>query len=229
METTSISAMAGTAASAASTSASNSGSAGAALSSDFQTFLNMLATQLKNQDPLDPVDAEDFAVQLATFSGVEQQVMTNNLLQSLYSQMGLSGLADISAWVGMEARSIAPAYWDGSSVTLAPNPLAAADEAYVIVRDEDGNEVDRFEIDVSADPVEWDGTTQSGAVLPFGYYSFELENMIDGDVAATDAVETYSLVTETQLVDGQLILVLSGGGRILTSDVTGLRRPSGAS
>ena len=45
-----------------------------ALSSDFETFLRMLTTQLQNQDPLNPVDSADFAVQLATFSSVEQQV-----------------------------------------------------------------------------------------------------------------------------------------------------------
>ena len=41
---------------------------------DFQTFLKMLTTQIKNQDPLNPMEGSDFAVQLATFSGVEQQV-----------------------------------------------------------------------------------------------------------------------------------------------------------
>ena len=45
------------------------------ISSDFQTFLTMLTTQLQNQDPLNPVESSDFAVQLATFSGVEQQVI----------------------------------------------------------------------------------------------------------------------------------------------------------
>ena len=47
------------------------------LSSDFETFLKMLTVQLENQDPLNPVDSADYAVQLATFSGVEQQVQTN--------------------------------------------------------------------------------------------------------------------------------------------------------
>lgn len=50
---------------------------------DFTTFLTMLATQIKNQDPLNPMDGADFAVQLATFSGVEQQVQTNMLLQKI--------------------------------------------------------------------------------------------------------------------------------------------------
>jgi len=47
------------------------------ISSDFETFLRMLTVQMQNQDPLNPVDSSDYAVQLATFSSVEQQVQTN--------------------------------------------------------------------------------------------------------------------------------------------------------
>ena len=53
-------------------------SSNSALSSDFETFLKMLTVQMENQDPLNPVDSADFAVQLATFSSVEQQVLTND-------------------------------------------------------------------------------------------------------------------------------------------------------
>ena len=48
----------------------------AVISSDFETFLRMLTVQLENQDPLDPTDSADYAMQLATFSGVEQQVLS---------------------------------------------------------------------------------------------------------------------------------------------------------
>lgn len=53
------------------------------ISSDFETFLRMLTVQMQNQDPLDPVDSSDYAVQLATFSNVERQVQTNDLLREL--------------------------------------------------------------------------------------------------------------------------------------------------
>ena len=52
----------------------------AAVSADFDTFLKMMTTQMKNQDPTKPIDSADYAVQLATFSGVEQQTKTNQLL-----------------------------------------------------------------------------------------------------------------------------------------------------
>lgn len=49
----------------------------------FEVFLKMLTTQIKNQDPLNPMENTEFAVQLATFTGVEQQVQTNLLLTQL--------------------------------------------------------------------------------------------------------------------------------------------------
>lgn len=78
-----------------------------AINSDFETFLIMLTTQMQNQDPLNPIDSSDFAVQLATFSSVEQQVKTNDLLTSLGQQFELMGLSQLAGWVGMEAR-VAP-------------------------------------------------------------------------------------------------------------------------
>lgn len=67
------------------------------INADFQTFLRMLTTQLQNQDPMNPMESSDFSVQLATFSGVEQQVMTNQLLTSLSARMELS---ELSSWHG---------------------------------------------------------------------------------------------------------------------------------
>ena len=63
------------------------------ITSDFDTFLKLLTTQMTNQDPLNPVDSTQFATQLAQFSAVEQQTKTNSLLQGLTSQMALLGMA----------------------------------------------------------------------------------------------------------------------------------------
>ena len=82
--------------------------------------------QMENQDPLNPVDSSDYAVQLATFSGVEQQVQTNDLLRSLATQLGSDGMAQMLAWVGKEARAPTAAYFDGGAITLAPNPVTIA-------------------------------------------------------------------------------------------------------
>ena len=126
---------------AASQSSGNAGEAASALSSDFETFLLMLTTQMENQDPLNPIESQDFAVQLATFSGVEQQVRTNDLLESLANGLGLSGMSQLAGWVGMEARVNAPAVFDVAPITLAPEPDPSSDNAVLVVRDEFGRVV----------------------------------------------------------------------------------------
>ena len=92
---------------ATTTGSATSGSAFA--SSDFETFLKMLTTQIKNQDPLNPMEGTEFAVQLATFSGVEQQVQTNTLLQQMLSN-GTNGLGELSGWIGRDVRTTAPVW-----------------------------------------------------------------------------------------------------------------------
>lgn len=59
---------------------------------DYESFLRLLVTQMKNQDPTAPMDSTDYVAQLATFSQVEQTVQTNNKLDSLL-QMSLLGQA----------------------------------------------------------------------------------------------------------------------------------------
>ena len=62
-----------------------SSTAGSTLAGNFQTFLTLLTTQLQNQNPLDPLDTNQFTQQLVQFAGVEQQLKTNDQLTSLVS------------------------------------------------------------------------------------------------------------------------------------------------
>ncbi len=196
------------------------------ISSDFETFLKMLTTQMQNQDPLNPMESSDFAVQLATFSGVEQQVQTNQLLQGLSAQMGLLGMTQFAGWVGMEARAAAPAFFDGTPITLAPNPVARADRAELIVRNAFGTEVDRREVPVSTDQITWSGFASDGSSVPEGTYSFELRSFEGEDLLRTDIVEHYALVTEARGEADGVFLVLQGGGKVAAAEVTALRRPT---
>ncbi|WP_394180947.1 flagellar hook capping FlgD N-terminal domain-containing protein [Yoonia maritima] len=192
-------------------------------SGDFEMFLQMLTVQMQNQDPLNPVDSTDYATQLATFSGVEQAVMTNDLLKSLSSQLASGGLADMAAWVGKEARAATPAYFDGEPITLAPNPALVADKAEVIVRNDLGVEVQRFDVPISAEPVEWAGVDIGGYPFPEGLYSFELVSSLEGEVLTEDPVELYATVTEVRAQNGETILILDGGVAVATSQVSALR------
>jgi flagellar basal-body rod modification protein FlgD len=212
-------------ASSASTSEADGGTS--ALSSDFETFLRMLTVQMENQDPLNPIESADFAVQLATFSGVEQQVRSNDLLESLVGQNSLSALTQISGWVGMEARAAVAAPFDGQPVTVYPKMPQGADQATLIVRNEFGTVVSRSATPVSEDPISWDGTDQFGANLPHGDYSFEIEGKKEGDVIETLPAEVYAPVVEARLNGSEAVVVFAAGDESPSDEVTAVRQPQG--
>lgn len=197
------------------------------ITSDFNTFLRMLTVQMQNQDPMNPIDSADYAVQLATFSGVEQQVRTNQLLADLQGKFSQLGMAEMASWIGKEARSPSPVRYDGSPVTLSPNPAVGANRAVLVVKDAQGNLVSREEIPVSAAPYQWLGAGSDGSPLPAGTYSIALESLNGQKVIATTPVEHYARVIEAKGGTGGTKLVLEGGIEVLASDVTALREPAG--
>ncbi len=198
---------------------------GGELSGDLDTFLLLLTAQIENQDPLEPMDSTDFVAQLATFSSVEQQTETNDWLDQISGQLGSMGMAEFAGWVGMEARVAAPAYFDGEPITVSPNPVAIADTMSLIVRDENGTEVDRVALPVSTDLFEWDGVGHSGETVPDGVYSFTLESSSNGEVLAEDTAEIYGLVTEVQGEEGTTVMVMEGDVRVDVNMITAVRNP----
>lgn len=198
----------------------------ALVSSDFQTFLRMLTTQLQNQDPLNPMESTDFAVQLATFSGVEQQVRSNELLEGLGAQIGALGMAQLSGWLGMEARTPAPVAFDGNPVALSPTASPLADRAVLVARNALGAEVHRQDLPLPPRPLDWAGFDAAGRLLSPGRYSFEVESYSGEGLIAVDPVETFSRVTEARLEGGEILLVLDGGAEVPAAAITGLRAAS---
>ena len=193
------------------------------ISSDFDTFLRMLTAQMKNQDPLNPVDSTDFATQLATFSAVEQAVTTNDLLRALSAQLGAAGLSDMATWVGKEVRVAAPAYFDGGPITIYPNPLPQAQSGEIVVRDMTGFEVQRVPVPAASDALQWTGTDARGYPMVHGAYEFTYVSLVDGQPIGATPVEVYSQVTEVRSDMGQITLIMKGGIAVAAQDVTALR------
>ncbi|SNT03177.1 flagellar basal-body rod modification protein FlgD [Tropicimonas sediminicola] len=206
------------------TSTSSSGNLTSAVSSDFETFLKMLTVQLQNQDPLNPLDSNDYAVQLATFSGVEQQVRTNDLLSSMLEQSTSEDMARMGEWVGQTVRVEADAFFEGNPITVAPAPVNGADHAELVIRDAYGLERNRFTISLDGAPVEWSGIDSRGATVGWGSYSFQVESYDANDtlMARSDA-EIYAEVVEARTDGTSVSLVLSGGTEVASSQVTAIR------
>jgi flagellar basal-body rod modification protein FlgD len=197
----------------------------AGISSDFNTFLKMLTTQLKNQDPLKPIDSADYAVQLATFSGVEQQVKTNQLLEGLTSQFGVMGMSQLAAWVGQEARASGPVWMDGDAVTVAPEPKTGADHAVLVVRDASGAMVSREDMAANTTSYEWRGEDVQGNPLPTGKYSLSLESYAGDRLLGTGDVLAYARIMEAKNGAQGTTLILEGGIEVAAKDITALRVP----
>lgn len=195
-----------------------------ALSSDFETFLKMLTVQLQNQDPLNPLDSNEYAVQLATFSGVEQQVRTNDLLSAMLEQSASADLSRMAGWVGQTVRVEGAAMFQGDPITVSPSPAQGADHADLVIRDAQGLERNRLRISLDGSPVNWSGTDKRGATVGWGTYSFEVESFDAKDnlVAQSDA-EIYAEVIEARTDGTSVSLVLPGGIEVDSSVVTAIR------
>ncbi len=197
----------------------------AAISSDFETFLLMLTTQMQNQDPLNPIELADFAVQLATFSGVEQQVKTNDLLQSLAQQMGIMGMSQLAGWVGMEARVAGAVQFDGSPVTLAPDFPSGTSQGTLVVRNEAGAEVQRMSLARTEGTIDWAGVGEDGDAAAAGHLRFRAGNQRRGERWPPREVEAFAEITEARMRDGDTVVVLAGGQEVAASQIPALRAP----
>jgi flagellar basal-body rod modification protein FlgD len=204
------------------------GSARSVISSDFDTFLKMLTAQIQNQDPLNPTPSDEFAVQLATFSAVEQQVRTNDLLTALGAQMGTGGLAQVAGWVGMEARAAAPVRFNGTPVTLVPDPAPGADRTELVIRNEAGREVGRMAVPPTREPLIWAGVGPNGNPYLRGVYSFELVSFVQGVPVSSSVPEAYGRVREVRIEGGQAMLMMDSGALVPASEATALRQPDTA-
>ena len=137
------------------------------LASNFETFLALLTSQLKNQDPLSPVDSNQFTAQLTQMAGVEQQLLTNELLKSLVSAQGGGDLASASNYIGKDATAAwsATKFKDGKadwSYEVASNAASVKLE----VLDGSGNVVWSGDAPAKTTGVHefsWDGDATTGA------------------------------------------------------------------
>ena len=188
------------------------------ISSDFETFLKMLTVQMENQDPLNPVDSSDYATQLATFSSVEQQVLTNDLLSGLTSMISTSSMSELANWVGHEVRAAASGYYDGmNDVTVAFETQSGATSAELVVTGADGAEVDRISINPDSETFAWSGDTE-------GAYGFSIISYQDGVQIGSQQAQVYVPVTEVRSTPSGIELVLKSSDVIATTDVTALRK-----
>ncbi len=205
------------------TSARTPSTASGPIASDYTTFLKMLTAQLENQDPLNPIDNSEYAVQLATFSGVEQQTRTNSLLAGLADQLGLMGMSELAGWVGKKARAEMPVWFDGRPVTVSAQAESRATGIELVARDDSGRIVARDPVPLGVETLDWDGLTPSGQPLAPGLYTLSLDSYADGALIGSAPVESYGRIVEARGGAGGTTLLFEGGVEVPAGRITALR------
>ncbi|MFT5489623.1 MAG: flagellar basal-body rod modification protein FlgD [Paracoccaceae bacterium] len=182
------------------------------LSDTFDTFLTLLTTQLRYQDPLEPMDSSEFTSQLVQFSQVEQSISTNTNLEKLLGFQGANQAVAAIGYIGtsVEALSNALPLVDGSA-TMNYVLAEKAESAKVLVYDAAGDQVRSIESATSLGKhtVTWDGKDDAGNTLPDGAYTVVVSardadiNLIEVATSITATVTgTQNSDTGTQLIFG---------------------------
>ena len=185
------------------------------LAKDLDSFLNLLTAQLKNQDPLSPMDSTQFTNQLTQFAQVEQQIGINSNLTSL---IGLSQQSIVSNAVNYIGKSIEG---ESNQVPLQNGQLKAAygltaeaKSVSVVVRDDTGNIV-FSKVGQTTQGVHeftWDGKDSNGTQLKDGTYSLSITSVGGDDKPVDNYVTAFGKVTGVTTINGATVLLLDKVG-----------------
>lgn len=191
---------------------------GASLITNYEAFIQLLTTQLKNQSPLDPMDTNQFTQQLVQFSTVEQAIKTNQNLEKLINSAATSNALGLVGYIGTSVTA------EGSTTQLKGGNAVwqfnsnAAGKADVLIRNAQGATVYSKTIDIpqGTHSFVWDGSMNSGGTAPDGSYSISISaKTSDGltipvDTLVNGVVDSLDLSgTEPLLKIGQLTIPLS--------------------
>ena len=162
-----------TAAGSGSATTSSSGNALSSLTNNFNSFLNLLLTQLQNQDPSSPMDTNQFTSELVQFSEVEQQITTNGSLTTLIQATQGSETIQASGVVGKQITINSPQLaLQGGTGTVNFN-TTTAEPVSISLTNSSGVDVKDVSLTsaAGANSWTWNGTDNSGNTLPDGVYT----------------------------------------------------------
>ena len=197
------------------------------LAQNYETFLHLLTTQLKNQDPLSPLDNNQFTQQLTAMTGVQQQLLTNQLLTQMLGQgqadIGSGAINLIGKLVTVQSNEAVLAEGQAEWKYTLP---AEAESVKLNILDANGKTVwtgDLVDNGKGEHTVQWDGRDLKGQQLPDGgtYTArFEAEDANGASMPVTAQVT--GLATRIQTIDGQTMLTVGSIKAPLTA-VTGVQ------
>ena len=199
----------------------------ASAASNFDSFLTLLTAQLRNQDPLAPLESTEFIAQLASFSSVEQQIATNERLDALTSQSLAGDIASFANWIGNDVSLQDGTFRaNGEEVSFVLPKVAGADAIRATVTATDGTSVARFDIDPDdGETGLWDGLDLEGRPVNGKEVRIGLEYLEQGGTLSSLVAEVPRRVTGLRGTSDGIVLDLADGGEAAPEDVGRIASP----
>lgn len=151
------------------------------LSANFDTFLTLLTTQLKNQDPTSPMESDKFTDQLSQFAQVEQGIQSNKNLENLLAMQSQQRQLSALSYVGAEIEAVGDTNWleDGGELNYKYNIAPEVPRLQLQVQDQSGKTVYSEDLEniSGLQSFNWDGKNNSGVAQAEGAYTLVLKPM----------------------------------------------------
>jgi len=199
------------------------------LTEDFDNFLNLLTTQLQNQDPLDPLKSNEFTNQLVQFSQVEQQINSNSKLDQLISLQGSNASQAGLGYIGLDVTYKGNTFTHEGGATEIDYVLPeTAGQTQISILDENGSVVfsSPGETRAGQHTLEWDGNDIQGFPVGPGEYSIAIGSIRPDGSSIPNVKTIVPGHVDGFETDGEgNVALLVGGSRILISDVITATQP----
>ena len=191
------------------TQTSNASGSMSKLAQNFDQFLVLLTAQLQHQDPLSPMQTNEFTQQLVSFAGVEQAINTNKNLEELLTVQKSTQALGLLNFMGntVEAKSSSTPLVDGKA-TFAYDLATSADKVTYTIKDSSGKTVYTGTGDktIGRHEYTWDGKSSGGVQQPDGAYSVTI-TATDKDGKAVNFTQTMiGKVSSVQITDDGAVL-----------------------
>lgn len=191
------------------------------IADNFDTFLQILTTQLKNQNPLDPMDTNEFTNQLVQFSSVEQAVKTNENLEALLTINSASMATAAVSYIGksITAEGVTSKLENGNA-SWSYSASKPVESAFIAIRDANGAVVfsEQSALSDTTGVYEWDGRRSDGTLAEEGNYTITIAG-VDSTGAPVSIKTAFGGVVDGVDLSGTEPILLLGGREVSLSSV----------
>ena len=183
------------------------------IAGNFQSFLQLLTTQLQNQNPLSPLDTNQFTQQLVEFAGVQQQLNTNDSLATLVSLQQATQSTEALSYVGKTVTVSGNTATMTNSQAVWALSVPSASTVDVSIASSTGQTVFTGTYNVSAgnnQPFEWNGMGSDGTQNPDGNYTLTATAKDSGGNTVAVTTSVGGVVSSVNLTQSPPLLTVGG-------------------